>query len=425
MDEFTLSDRPLNIDWDSPEFSSDQYTSLVFNLEKHSGKTNTKTFEGKAYINCKSNLLNYTQTDIPAWKLIVPEGLRVSLIKSAHSPPSLGHLGIRKSIEIMKRYFYWPTLSYDVQQFVSSCESCKENKAANHCLRPPLSTFPLTFKPWQRIYLDFLGPYPRTRRGNTSILIAVDHFSKFILTQAVRQATATEVVKFIENQIFLTFGVPESLVTDNGRQFTSILLSNLCKKYQVNHIFTAKYAPQANASERVNRTLLAAIRSYIQSDQKVWDESLVAVTHALRNAVHESTQFSPHFLVFGQHPVLNGSLYKILNATKNLSGNYLEFNDKPETLSRIYEKVIENLRKAHGKAEKLYNLRSRCRSVNVGQTVYVRNFSLSKAIDNYAAKLAPKYIKGLVTNLIGKVACEVSDSNGKLMGIYHLKDIKV
>lgn len=87
-----------------------------------------------------------------------------------------------------------------------------------------------------------------------------------MLTRPIRQATAQEVVKFLEKSIFLVFGVPETIVTDNGKQFESKLLEQLLLKYGVRHIFTAKYSPQGNASERVNRTLLASLRAYIKKE---------------------------------------------------------------------------------------------------------------------------------------------------------------
>lgn len=241
----------------------------------------------------------------------------------------------------------------------------------------------------------------------------------------MRHATAEVVSKFLEFQIFLMFGVPEVIVTDNGRQFESKLVKDVCEKYGVQHIFTPKYSPQSNASERVNRTLLAAIRSFIQDDQKLWDNNLNAITHALRNCVHDTTGFSPYYVIFGQHAILHGSTYKILEKLYQLTGNELYLNDKPENLNKVHAIVKSRLEKA---TQKYTSYKSRPRKIidlSFGQHIHVRNFTHSKASDNYAAKLAPKYIPGQVIRAVGRVAYEVGDLQGKSLGVFHLKDIKI
>lgn len=64
--------------------------------------------------------------------------------------------------------------------------------------------------------------------------------------------TADPVIKYLENELFHTFGVPETIVSDNGSQFRSQQFNKLLDRYGIKHIYTAVHAPQANASERVN-----------------------------------------------------------------------------------------------------------------------------------------------------------------------------
>lgn len=79
--------------------------------------------------------------------------------------------------------------------------------------------------------------------------------------EPIKKFTSNVIVEFIEKRIFHIFGVPESITTDNGVQFKSMAF---LKSYGVFHNLTAIYSPQANASERVNRSVLAAIRSYVK-----------------------------------------------------------------------------------------------------------------------------------------------------------------
>ncbi|XP_037929364.1 uncharacterized protein LOC119663835 [Teleopsis dalmanni] len=101
-----------------------------------------------------------------------------------------------------------------------------------------------------------MGPYPRTEEGNTPM----------------RAAAAMNVTKYLERDIFQMFGVPEHIHSDNGKQFISEIFKNLLTKYGVNHVRTAFYSPEANAAERVNRSVLQMIRAYIGENHKNWDQ---------------------------------------------------------------------------------------------------------------------------------------------------------
>lgn len=78
-----------------------------------------------------------------------------------------------------------------------------------------------TERPFQFLYTDLLGPYPRSKRGNTHILVVLDKFSKFVFLRPIRTATAKEIVGFLTEQVFCLFGVPETIYSDNDVQYKS------------------------------------------------------------------------------------------------------------------------------------------------------------------------------------------------------------
>lgn len=415
---------PVHIDLNSPSFQHPDYVKFIELLTREdSTKTNMCVEDGKIFINTNVNSANLW-TDNPEWKLVVPMPLRLGLIVQSHNSPTAAHMGIAKTLERIRRRFYWIGIGKDVAEYVNKCESCKQNKSANSTLRPPLGAKSDTFRPFQKIYVDFLGPYPRTKNRNAYMIIALDHFSRYVFLKAVPNATAIALVKFLEKDIFLPYGTPERLFSDNGRQLESNLLANLLQKYGVKHEFTPKYSPQANASERVNRSLLMAVRSYIKSDQRTWDEHLDEITQALRNTKHDSLKYSPHFVVFNQHLISHGSDYALLEKLYELGGDMVTMLPKEERRSAIHDQLIENLRKSFEKNSNYYNLRSCSRQFTPGDVVYVRSFSQSDAAKSFNAKLSPKFIKATVLRPIGNVAYEVHDAKGKTLGVYHLKDIR-
>lgn len=169
----------------------------------------------------------------------------------AHNPPLASHGGIGKTLDRLKLTYYWPGMATRVRDFIRKCDTCKETKAPNVILRPPMGQQILVGAPWQRFYVDLLGPYPRSRSGNAWLLLVLDQFSKFFFLKPLRNATSPLIVKYIESEVFHVFGVPETILTDNGKQLLSKIFSYFLNKNGVKHITTATYSPQVNAAERV------------------------------------------------------------------------------------------------------------------------------------------------------------------------------
>ncbi|RYA68197.1 hypothetical protein DD592_26915 [Enterobacter cloacae complex sp. 2DZ2F20B] len=168
-----------------------------------------------------------------------------------------------------------------------------------------MSTFP-----WQLISIDILGPLPRSMQGHCYILMVCDWFSKFILLHPLRKANSKSIIKFVEENVFLMFGVPQIITCDNGTQFVSRDFQKLADLYKCKIWYNAKYHPQTNSVERVNRVAGAAIRSYIKdNNHRYWDVHLPKIGFALRTAIHEATGLSPTYINFGRYVPISGDFY--------------------------------------------------------------------------------------------------------------------
>lgn len=167
------------IDFEDAAFSSDEYQSLRSTvLERSDELPDIKVQGNEVY---KRTEFRQGAVDLEtAWKLWLPTALRHKTIVNAHELPSASHGGIDKTLDLVRRHFYWPGLSKDVREFVLKCEVCKQTKAPNYTLRPPMGKAFTAERPFQHFYMDFLGPYPRSKNGNTTILIVLDQHSKFI-----------------------------------------------------------------------------------------------------------------------------------------------------------------------------------------------------------------------------------------------------
>lgn len=255
------------------------------------------------------------------------------------------------------------------------------------------------------------------------IFIILDHYSKFTFLKAVKKFTADVVVNYMECDIFHTFGVPETIVSDNGSQFRSKVFNQLLKRYGIQHVYTAVHAPQSNASERVNRSVLAAIKSYVRPDQKNWDELLSSICCSLRSSFHSAIGTSPYFLTFGQNMITNGATYSLLRQLEMLEDREVRFNrnDSRDIMAKRASQLME---KQFSRNERSYNLRSREVEYSVGQEIYRRNFKQSNFEQGFNAKLSPTFIKARIRRKIGNSYYELEDLKGNLVGTYHAKDLR-
>jgi len=254
--------------------------------------------------------------------------------------------------------------------------------------------------------------------------VVVDHFTKFCFIKALPDATAARTIKFLEEDIFKVFGVPETIHSDNGTQFLSKEFQAMIGKYNIRHMKTGQYDPQSNASERLNQSILAAIRTYLKDDHREWDTHLTEIACALRTSEHESIGMAPYYAVFGQHYFGHANDYQLakqLHALEDNEFRVLSASDKRQILS---DKISEKLHLAHEKATQQYNKRAREIVYKSGQEVFKRNFVQSNFSKNINAKFCPKYVKCRIVKPVGSSLYEIEDLRGKPLGTIHTKDLK-
>ena len=139
-------------------------------------------------------------------------------------------------------------------------------------------------------------------QGNEYILVAQDYFSKWPFAVPMPDQKAERIVRILKDQIFTVVGPPEKLHSDQGRNFESYILSELCKAFRITKSRTTPYHPMGDGLvERMNRTLLSLLHTYTES-QGDWEEHLQLLLFAYRTTKHSSTELSPHEILFGYNP---------------------------------------------------------------------------------------------------------------------------
>ncbi len=195
----------------------------------------------------------------------------------------------------------------DVYHTVRQCASCAKDRIDLRKHTTPLTLFPAR-APLESVALDLLGPLPKSKRGNTHILVIVDRFSKLCRFLPLRSTTAERVAKAFCNEWVFVYGPPQTLLTDNGPQLTAKLFLETCRLLGIRNVFTSTYHPQTNGqTERINRTLASMLRHYVADDQEGWDQFLPALSYAYNRGVHKSTRTTPFDLVLSRPPTPLGA----------------------------------------------------------------------------------------------------------------------
>ena len=202
-----------------------------------------------------------------------------------------------------------------------------------------------------------MGPL-LTSNGCRYILLIGDHFTKWYEAIPLPDQNAATTSDALLERWICRFGCPYSIHTDRGTTFESQLFANLLKKLEIDKTRTTAFHPQSNSViERMKRTLLNMLAKCIDEDQTNWSVKLPYVLMAYRSSVHESTGFTPHYLVFGHEISLPLDLmYRPPPGTTPVDVNDWVLQ-KEEAFRQAYELVRRNATNQQRRRNNLYNKR--------------------------------------------------------------------
>ncbi|KAL5469070.1 hypothetical protein EMCRGX_G030262 [Ephydatia muelleri] len=216
-------------------------------------------------------------------QLVLTASLVPGVLSGLHDTPVGGHLGVKKTLEKVQMRFYWPSQKKDVEKWA------------------PLQLEDSVSRPLERIAMDIVGPLPVTERGNRYILVVGDYFTRWKEAYPMKDMEAQTVACILVNEFICRLGVPDTIHTDQGRNFESKLIKELCQMLGIKKTRTTPYHPQSDGMvERFNRTLLNMLSIAVGEDEMSWDLQLPLLLLAYRTSVHDTTGTSPFELMYGR-----------------------------------------------------------------------------------------------------------------------------
>ena len=228
------------------------------------------------------------------------------------------------------------------------------------------------------VAVDILGPLPESTAGNVYVLVAADYFTKWVEAFAIPNQEAITVAKKLTDQMFCRFSPPEQLHSDQGRQFESDLLKEICDIFQIKKSRTTPYHPQCDGQvERFNRTLLHMLTTTLKGHPFDWEDHLAKVCMAYNTSIHSTTGFSPYFLMFGRKPRLPLDLVYPTAQGKSTSTQEYAHNVRLG-LESAYLRVRDHLQSRHDHRKEYYDRKIHGKPYAVGDLVWLHSSVIPK-----------------------------------------------
>ena len=316
------------------------------------------------------------KSDVEIVQVILPTELRAQVLESLHE--EMGHGGRDRTLSLVQSRFYWPGFTKDVEAKVQNCRRCQCRKSTGH--QAPL--VPMESKqPMELVCIDYLTVEPS--QGYENILVITDHFSKYAQAYATRNQTARTTARVLYDNFVRHYGIPKRLHSDQGRNFESRIIKELCLLLGTTKSRTTPYHPMGNGlCERYNRTLLGMLGTLENSKKKNWKEYLSTVTHAYNCTKHASTEHSPYLLMFGREPKLPVDIQFGLDSissesTKDNRETYTEYVTKlKDRMKFAWQLATSKMQKAGQRQKERYDTKQRGAVLQPGDVVLVRKLGI-------------------------------------------------
>ena len=318
--------------------------------------------ELEPYFTKKDELSLYEGCILWGTRVVVPTPGREAVLIELHE----GHPGIVRMKGLSRMYVWWPGIGKDIEQTVRGCTECQLNQSSPPVA--PLHPWSWPTRPWARLHLDYAGPIQ-----GRMYLVLIDAHSKWIEAFQTASATSAAVIEELRT-LFAQFGVPETLVTDNGTCFVSTEFKAFLKSNGIQQLTSAPYHPASNGlAERAVQIVKKGLKKLALGTPRA---RLAKTLMAYRLTPQSTTGVSPAELLLGRRPRSRLDLLK------------------PHTAERVESK--------QQRQKEQHDSRARKRNLEVGEEVFVRNYHQGN-----------RWLPGVISQKTGPVSFRVKLADGR------------
>lgn len=185
------------------------------------------------YLDVRDELTIQDELVFKGQQIVVPAVLRMELMEKTH----VTYIGIEGCIRRARETLYWPRMNTEIREYISKCDVCLTHR--NGQGKEPILQHEFNARPWAKVAADLC------KLDNRILLVVSDYYSNYIEVARLSNLTTRAVVKELK-EIFARFGVPDTLVTDNGLQFSSAEVAVFAKTWMFEHKTSSPVHPQSH-----------------------------------------------------------------------------------------------------------------------------------------------------------------------------------
>ena len=280
----------------------------------------------------------------------VPETMQEEVLKMCHSSLSVNHPGINATLDICRKFYYWPGMSLDVELYTKACITCGMCKPAQSFMKVKRQHV-VANKFNDILVIDHIEPEKLGLSANRFkyILSLTDVWSGYVTAVSTKTQTAEETISLIMHRWVLQNGVPRDVIADNAPGFRAKFYQAVLDTFDCNFTYGLPYECKSTAkAERTNKRLNQSLRLILaDKDPKTWDKYIDYVCSALNSIKNRNTGYTANFLKFGHElntPVslllTNGDISDVV---ANVDQN--PYNKVAYEMHRKYKEIIANVSK--------------------------------------------------------------------------------
>jgi len=258
--------------------------------------------------------------------LWVPKGLVQKVMESEHDTKVAGHMGQDKTIELIRRNFWWPKMNERIIDFARSCPECQQNKASRHQPYGLSSPLELPYAPWQSIAMDFITELPMSD-GCDQLWVIINRFTKMahFLPLRVAGKTAADLAVIFAREVWRYHGLPTDIVSDRDSRFTSETWKEFLRLLGIRSHMSTTFHPQTDGqTERLNQTIEAYLQAFVSREQDDWARLLPMAEFAYNNSITTGHGTYPFNTNYGFHPAaMNPASTEPLNPASQVYAHWM------------------------------------------------------------------------------------------------------
>src|SRR4051812_15161432 len=349
--------------------------------------------------------------------------IRKLIQQEAHDSPYSIHRGNTKMYLDLKETFWWTGMKKDIAAYVAVCDVCHRVKAEHQKPAGLLQPLPIPEWKWDKIGMDFITGLPRTKAGYDSIWVVVDRLTKVAHFIPVKTTyTSAKLAKIYMTRIICLHGVPRSIVSDTGTQFTSRFWRQLHGTLGTRLEFSTAFHPQTDGhTERVNQILEDMLRACALDYGSSWDDNLPYAEFSYNNSYQASLQMAPFELLYGgkcRTPLMWGEV----GERQFFGPDLIREAEEKVKLIRDRLKIGQSRQKSYADAKRKEV------TYEVGDRAYLR-VSPIRGLKRFGikGKLAPRYVGPYkILEHRGEVAyqLELPEALSGVHDVFHVSHLK-